>query len=56
MAAFGKELASLGYGEAAAEALAMIITTDTLAAVRFTPDIVFDQTPGPRAGTVPARA
>lgn len=56
VAAFGHELASLGYGEAAATALAAILTTDTLAALRFVPDIVFDQTPGPRAGTVLARA
>ncbi len=54
--AFGNELAALGYGEAATAALATILTTDTLAALRFLPDIVFDQTPGPRAGTVLARA
>jgi hypothetical protein len=54
--AFGRELAALGYGEAAAATLATILPADALAALRFAPDIVFDQTPGPRAGTVLARA
>ena len=55
VAAFGAELASLGYGDAVT-ALAAILSTDTLAALRIVPDIVFDQTPGPQAGTVLARA
>ncbi len=55
VAALGQELAALGYGDAVA-ALAAVLPTDTLAALRCVPDIVFDQTPGPRAGTVLARA
>ena len=55
VAALGTELAALGYGDAVA-ALAALLPTDTLAALRFVPDIVFDQTPGPQAGTVLARA
>ncbi len=55
VAAFGEELTSLGYGDAVT-ALTAVLPTDALAALRFVPDIVFDQTPGPRAGTVLARA
>ncbi len=55
VAAFGTELASLGYDTNTPQALAAILSTDTLAALRFAPEIVFDQTPGPRAGTVLAQ-
>jgi hypothetical protein len=56
VAAFGAELAALGYGDAVAESVAAILPTEALAALRFAPDIVFDQTPGPDAGRVLARA
>lgn len=56
VSAFGAELAALGYGDAVAGALAAILSTEDLAALRFAPEIVFDQTPGPQAGTVLARA
>ncbi|MFN3751112.1 MAG: hypothetical protein ACK4SR_07040 [Thiobacillus sp.] len=56
VAAFGDELAVLGYGDGLARALARILPTDDLVALRFVPAVVFDQTPGPRAGTVLARA
>ena len=55
VAAFGAELAALGYGDAAADAMAAVLSTEDLAALRFVPEIVFDQTPGPQAGTVLAR-
>ncbi len=56
VAAFGAELASLGYGQSAIGALAAILPTGDLAGLRFAPEVVFDQTPGPQAGTVLARA
>lgn len=56
VAAFGAELAALGYGESAVQAFAAMLPTDDLAGLRFTPEVVFDQTPGPRAGSVLAHA
>lgn len=56
VATFGAELASLGYGEAMVSAMAAILPTGDLVGLRFTPEVVFDQTPGPQAGTVLARA
>jgi hypothetical protein len=55
-AALGTELGGLGYGEALVEGLIAMLTTSDLVALRFRPDIVFDQTPGPDAGRVLARA
>jgi hypothetical protein len=52
LTAFGAELAGLGYGDDMAERLAAIFPTDQLAGLRFAPDVVFDQTPGPQAGKV----
>lgn len=56
VAGFGAELATLGYGETLATALAALLPTDDLAGLRFVPEVVFDQTPGPQAGRVLARA
>lgn len=50
--AFGAELGALGYGAALAEGLVAMLTADDLVALRFVPQIVFDQTPGPQAGRV----
>jgi hypothetical protein len=55
-AMFGKELASLGYGEDLVQGLIQMVSTRDLVALRIAPDIVFDQTPGPNAGRVLARA
>lgn len=54
--AFSDELETLGYGKSVRAALAAILPTDDLVALRFAPEIVFDQTPGPDAGRVLARA
>jgi hypothetical protein len=56
VAAFADELETLGYAKALAATLSVILPTDDLAALRFVPEIVFDQTPGPDAGRVLARA
>lgn len=56
VAAFASELETLGYAQGMQPRLAAILPTDDLVALRFTPDIVFDQTPGPDAGRVLARA
>lgn len=56
VAAFGDELSALGYGDDLARTLTHILPVTDLAALRFAPEIVFDQTPGPQAGTVLARA
>lgn len=56
VAAFGDELSALGYGDDLARVLAAILPTRELVALRFVPAVVFDQTPGPRAGTVLARS
>lgn len=49
IAAFARELAAIGYGDAFTRALCAHNPAD-LVAVSFTPDAGFDQTPGPRAG------
>jgi hypothetical protein len=54
--AFAGELKTLGYGEGLKPALAALLPTDDLVALRFAPEVVFDQTPGPDAGRVLARA
>jgi hypothetical protein len=56
VAAFGGELEALGYAKELKSTLATILPTDDLVALRFMPEIVFDQTPGPDAGRVLARA
>lgn len=56
VAAFAGELETLGYTVGTGASLAAILPTDDLVALRFAPDIVFDQTPGPDAGRVLARA
>lgn len=54
--AFAAELAGLGFGPELTGGVIDAMTSDDLVAVRFTPDIVFDQTPGPDAGRVLAAA
>ena len=56
VAAFGGELEMLGYAQGLKETLAAVLPTDDLVALRFVPEIIFDQTPGPAAGRVLARA
>jgi len=56
VAAFAGELETLGYATGMKITLASVLPTDDLVALRFVPDIVFDQTPGPDAGRVLARA
>ncbi len=56
VAGFAAELASLGYGDTLVTTLARLLPNDDMAAVRFVPEIVFDQTPGPAAGRVLARS
>ncbi|WP_377811358.1 hypothetical protein [Azospirillum sp. A29] len=48
--AFAAELALIGYGEAFTRAL-MAHDPATLAVVRFCPSRLYDQTPGPKAGS-----
>lgn len=55
VAAFGAELEELGYAQGLKSTLAAVLPTDDLVALRFLPEIVFDQTPGPDAGRVLAR-
>ena len=50
--AFAHELAGLGYGEALAHGVVATMHASDLIAVRFIPEIIFDQTPGPDAGRV----
>lgn len=56
VAAFGAELETLGYAAELKSTLAAVLPTDDPVALRFAPEIVFDQTPGPDAGRVLARA
>lgn len=56
VAAFAGELDALGYGAGLGPTLAAVLPTNDLVALRFAPEIVFDQTPGPGAGRVLARA
>jgi hypothetical protein len=49
---FAGELAALGYGTDLGQGLIAVMTASDLVALRFAPDIVFDQTPGPAAGRV----
>lgn len=56
LAAFGGELSDLGYGIGLDRVLPALFPTDDLVALSLAPEVVFDQTPGPQAGTVLARA
>lgn len=47
-----EELVGLGYGADLGEGILRLMSASDLVALRFTPDIVFDQTPGPAAGRV----
>ena len=54
--ALADELVALGYGTGLGQGLITLLTDRDLVALRFAPDIVFDQTPGPTAGRVLAPA
>ena len=54
--ALADELVALGYGAALGQGLVELLTDSDLVALRFTPEIAFDQTPGPSAGRVLAKA
>jgi hypothetical protein len=46
------ELVTLGYGADLGQGLIAMMTATDLVALRFAPEIIFDQTPGPAAGRV----
>ncbi|MBI3431653.1 MAG: hypothetical protein HY018_05515 [Hydrogenophilales bacterium] len=50
--AFADELVGLGFGAELGQNLTTVMTSNDLTALRFAPEIVFDQTPGPAAGRV----
>ena len=52
----GDELASLGYGSDLVQGLKLMLSSSDLLALRLSPEVIFDQTPGPDAGRVLARA
>lgn len=52
VAAFGAELDALSYGEGIEAMLAAVLPSDHLVGLRFAPEVVFDQTPGPQSGKV----
>lgn len=54
--AFADELVGLGYGAELGEGAIELMAAGDLVALRFAPDIVFDQTPGPAVGRVLAAA
>jgi hypothetical protein len=54
--AFAVELEALGYAQHLHAQLMQLLPTTDLVGLRFAPAIVFDQTPGPQAGQVLARA
>jgi hypothetical protein len=54
--AFADELVALGYGAELGRGLIAVMAANDLIALRFMPEIVFDQTPGPTAGRVLAAA
>lgn len=56
VAAFGAELETLGLGADMTAQLTAVLPADDLVALRFAPDILFDQTPGPDSGQVLAHA
>ncbi len=49
---FADELTRLGYGAELGAGIVTLMSAGDLVALRFTPAIVFDQTPGPAAGRV----
>ena len=54
--AFADELMTLGYGAELGQGLLAVMAANDLIALRFAPEVVFDQTPGPTAGHVLATA
>ncbi len=50
--AFADELVGLGYGADLGQGVLALMAAGDLVALRFAPEVVFDQTPGPRAGQV----
>ncbi len=54
--AFADELVKLGYGADLGQGLITMMAASDLVALRFAPEIIFDQTPGPAAGHVLAAA
>lgn len=52
----GEELGSLGYGSDLVHGLKLMLSSSDLLALRLSPEVIFDQTPGPDAGRVLARA
>lgn len=54
--AFADELVKLGYGADLGQGLITMMAASDLVALRFAPEIIFDQTPGPAAGRVLAAA
>ncbi|MFZ0107676.1 MAG: hypothetical protein WAK92_12520 [Thiobacillus sp.] len=52
----GDELAGLGYGSDLVQGLKLMLSSGDLVALRLSPEVIFDQTPGPDAGRVLARA
>jgi hypothetical protein len=55
-AQLGDELGSLGYGSELVHGLKLMLSSSDLVALRLIPEVIFDQTPGPDAGRVLARA
>jgi hypothetical protein len=53
--AFAEELMALGYGADLGKGVMAVMTASDLVAIRFAPEILFDQTPGADAGRVLAR-
>ena len=49
---FADELVGLGYGADLGKGIVRLMSASDLTALRFAPEIVFDQTPGPAAGRV----
>lgn len=49
---FADELVGLGYGTDLGKGIVRLMSASDLTALRFVPEIVFDQTPGPAAGRV----
>lgn len=52
----GEELGGLGYGSDLVHGLKLMLSSSDLLALRLSPEVIFDQTPGPDAGRVLARA
>ncbi|WP_310448081.1 hypothetical protein [Thiobacillus sp.] len=52
VAAFGAELDALNYGTQMSALVIAALPADHLVGLRLTPEVVFDQTPGPQSGKV----